>query len=562
MMLVIAVSVALCAPLFRMDWFAGHEGYSYVLRTLEWAQELRAGSIYPRWCPDFYGGYGSPLFLFYGPVIYGSAGVLTATFLSPFMALKVATLFFSVLCGAGTYALIYGETRHQDASFLGTMAYMASPYRNGNLYARGDLGEFSCIAILPVVIALYRAAAREALPNRARLLAVAAAATHGVMIMSHPVMGLWGTLVVGLIVLSSLVPLWVAGMRQRAVTLVVAVACAPGLAGVYVLPAMSYRTLTRTADMIVGFYKPQDQLTPLWQLFGVHSHPLFGPNFLSVGYLVAAATIASVLVLIVNFRKARGLLGWLALTFFLVFLTHPVSHWFWAPDRLPLTQFIQFPWRLFGPISLTSSIALGVALAHSRLSEPLKSGAAIACSTAFFLFTSWPFLTQQEISPNNTPQDPDSIRVGIYSATDANEYHPLSAGDFPREPRAELVQSAEGVTVQYTSSDGSKHSLGLKAEQANAEVKLGVYFFPGWTMNTISGPAKAQLLADENGRLKVRLPVAGEYRVRVQYGASPAGKIGGWLTAISALVLLLLGTWKTGLWPWPIPRLRAVGGAK
>jgi len=256
-------------------------------------------------------------------------------------------------------------------------------------------------------------------------------------------------------------------------------------------------------------------------------------------------------------------LGWMALTFLLVGLTLPPAHWFWEPGRVPLSQFIQFPWRLLGPASLTSSVALGIALAHSRLSESVKGGVAVICATGFFLFTSWPFLTQNEISQRGTPRDPDSIRTGMHSATDANEYHPLSAGQLPSEPRGDLVQSSDGALVQFTSSDGSHHSLGLKAERANAQVKLGVYYFPGWTMKTLSGPTKAELSVDENGRLKIRLPLPGEYRLRVRYGASPAGVVGGWLSALSALALLLIGAWGSGLSPRRLPWLRpASGGAK
>ena len=47
-------------PLAWLDWFTSHETTSYVVRTVEWAAELRAGALYPRWCPDFYGGYGAP----------------------------------------------------------------------------------------------------------------------------------------------------------------------------------------------------------------------------------------------------------------------------------------------------------------------------------------------------------------------------------------------------------------------------------------------------------------------------------------------------------------------
>ena len=558
---VIAVAVALCAPLLRLEWFGGHELYSYVLRTLEWAEEMRGGQLYPRWCPDFYGGFGSPLFVFYGPVIYGAAGLLTATYLDPFQALKVVVVVGSVLSGVGAFAVVYGETRRRDAALLGGLAYLASPYRNGNLYARGDLGEFSCIALLPLVIALYRAAAREAQPRRARWLAVAAAVLNGVMIMTHPVLGLWGSLVVGLIVLGSAIGLWARGIWRRALPMVLAIACAPALAGVYILPAMAYRGITHTKDMIVGFYKPQDQWIAFHSLFD--THPIFWPNFLSIGYLLAAAFAASVLLLLVNFQKGRSVVGWMALTIFLVSLTLPHARWFWAPGRVPLSQFIQFPWRLLGPASLTASVSLGIAFSHltERRPEWLRNGLAIAFPTAFFLVVTWPFLTQTELLKAGTPRDPDSIRRGIYSATDANEYLPLAVTTPPSAPREDLVSSSENAEVEFSSSDGSRHWLGVRAERSNAALTLGLYSFPGWKVQTLSGPAKAKLATNEQGQLLLRLPLPGEYRIRVKYGASPAETAGALLSVLAAIALALIVVRGSRFWPLRIPATPAVKGA-
>src|SRR3954469_16119902 len=180
-MLVVAVAVGLWVPMARMEWFLGDEKESYIWRTVEWATELKAGVLYPRWCPDFYGGYGSPLFVFYGPVIYGAAGLLTATFFSAFWALKLVMLCCSLIAGLATYALVFGETRQRDAALVGAIAYLASPYRIGDLYSRGDLGEFACLAVLPLVIAVYRAAGREALPRRARHLTIVASVLHALL---------------------------------------------------------------------------------------------------------------------------------------------------------------------------------------------------------------------------------------------------------------------------------------------------------------------------------------------------------------------------------------------
>jgi hypothetical protein len=558
--LVIAVAVGLCSPFLHLEWIAVHEGYSYIWRTLEWAQELRAGSLYARWCPDFYGGYGSPLFLFYAPVIYSIAGTLTATFLDPFDALKVVVVVGSVLSGVGTYALVYGETRQRDAALLGALAYLASPYRNGNLYARGDIGEFFCIALLPISIALYRAAAREAQPGRARLLAVAAATTHGLMIMTHAVLGLWGSLVVGLIVLGSVFSLWANGVWRRAVPLVLALACAPGLAGVYVVPAMAYRSRTHTERLVNGFYRPKEHWVSFSSFFG--KYWLFSPNFLAIGYLLAAAGVAAVLVLIFNYRQGRAVLGWVALTVGLVFLTLPHARWFWEPGLVPLSQFIQFPWRLLGPASLTASVALGVALAHSRLGDQLKGALAILAPTAFFILVSWPFLSQVEHKKANSPGDPDSMRAGLYSATDADEYQPTGTGKLPQGPRGEdLVLRKQGAEVQFSASDGSRHSLGIKSEQNNAQVTLGVYDFPGWKVETLSGPAQAKLEADKHGLITVHLPVTGEYRLAVRYGASPASLLGGWLSVLSALALGLIAVRGSRFWPQRIPNTASTGVA-
>ena len=93
---VAAVAVALWVPLTHVDWFQCHEQSTYIVRTIEWAAELRAGHLYPRWASDLYGGYGSPLFVFYAPAIYGVTGLLSATFLNPLSSLKLVLLLASV----------------------------------------------------------------------------------------------------------------------------------------------------------------------------------------------------------------------------------------------------------------------------------------------------------------------------------------------------------------------------------------------------------------------------------------------------------------------------------
>jgi hypothetical protein len=549
---VVAVAVGLWIPYVRLEWFSGHEQYAYVLRTIEWAAELRAGELYPRWCPDFYGGYGSPFFIFYAPVVYAISGFLTATgLLDPFSALKVVILLASLASGVGTYALIFGETRQRDAAMVGALAYLAAPYRLGDIFDRGDICEFACIAFLPVAIALYRAAAMEQRPLRARLLAVAAAATHAIVIMTHTILGLWSTIAIGFIVAATAIGLASRGLRQRALLQIAAVACGPGLAAIYLVPAVTYRTITRTAAMTVNFYNPLNHWMPVSTLFA-KSISLFLRNFLQMGPLIVTSAIVVAIGLIVNVRRGRFALGWMALCLGLLFLTMAPGSGFWAAHRIPLATFIQFPWRLLGPIGLFASVALGVgaAAAFERIVEPARGAIAVAGGAALLLAIAWPFVSTKEMAYEGIPRDGKSIQRRMDSATDGDDYLP-SIADRPNASRESVVAETAGATIDLVSSDGSHHDILLRAQQNNATVRLALHGFPGWSVRTVSGPAQARLESDSKGLLVLEVPIPGNYQLKVWFGSSAASRIGLMLTMLSAVALFLIALRGTRFWQAP-----------
>ena len=539
--LVGVVAFGLWFPLVGLDWFWGQEQASYILRTVEWAAELRAGAVYPRWCPDFYGGYGSPLFMFYGPVIYAMAGLLAATFTSVLWALKIVVLLGSLCSGWGAYALVLGETRDRDAALLGAMAFLTAPYRIGNLYDRGDLGEFSCLALLPVVLAVYRASGFEARPQRARRLAVIAAVLHALLIMTHPVLGMWGSLVIGAVVAVTAMKLVLRGARRRAGELVLVLAAAPCLAGLYVVPALVDRKETHTANMVINFYNPQNHWLT-WRTLFESSTPLFPRNFTMIGPLVALA-IAFAAVGVALHRASRpAALGWLALCGALIALNLPQMSWFWAPGRLPLVTFIQFPWRLLGPAALAASVALGVGMAGAgrRLSRATRTSVATLSSAALLFGLAWRFVSTSEMHTEGVPRDSNSVRQDLGSATDADEYLPRAAHDAPAVPARELVEEVKRAKVAYAHQDGSRQSLTVNAKRAGAQVTLALHSFPGWQVQTLEGPGQVTLDHDARGLVRLAFSDAGRYRVHVWFGTSAATRVGYALTLATFLAFALL----------------------
>jgi hypothetical protein len=116
------------------------------------------------------------------------------------------------------------------------------------------------------------------------------------------------SLKIGLVTLATVLRLASVGAHRRAFLLVAATACAPLLAGIYVVPAMAYRDLTHMADMIVGFYRAQDHWVAFRTLFR-KSTPLFLRNFLMVGPLLPVAAGAFAAGLALDFERGRRAFG-------------------------------------------------------------------------------------------------------------------------------------------------------------------------------------------------------------------------------------------------------------
>jgi hypothetical protein len=540
-LVVLVVAVGMCAPLFRVDWPSTHENNAYVIRTVEWVSELRAGHLFPGWCPDFYGGYGSPFFFFHGPIVYALAGLMAGTFLSPFMALKIVGLFGAIASGLGVYTIVYGETRRPAPAMLAGIAYLAAPYRLGNLYLRGDFTEYLCLSLLPFAIACYRAMALEPRPRRAFEFGIAAAFMHALTIISHAVMGLWGTALIGLIVAVSALHLALAGLRRRALLLVAMLGCAIGLAAAYVVPAIVYKSVTHTAGMVAGWYNPHHNYIPLHGLFD-DVWEFMIPNMLKVGPYLSLALVGVVAGLVARFRRGLPALGWAALAFICVLLTQPVMSWFWVVGRVPFAAFIQFPWRLFGPAVLLAAVALGVGIAAvgDRFGPAVESTVAFACSGLFVLWIGWPFATCTVLAESSVPSDRETIFQGMYSATGMDEYLPAQASGPPISPRTSVVKQSDGLTIERVFLDSSEHDLTVRVNKPHATADLALHWFPGWKLTTLDGPRSAELDQDRDGLVRLRFPRRGLYHVRVARGVSPMGWLGAAISALFALGLALL----------------------
>jgi hypothetical protein len=147
-----------------------------------------------------------------------------------------------------------------------------------------------------------------------------------------------------------------------------------------------------------------------------------------------------------------------------------------------------------------------------------------------------------------------AVAANVDGTASADEHLPHQAIGSPRTPRTELVAPVTGspVTGTATQSSGTEYIVDLVADGAgpteeaglagrraeaagrSMPIDLKVFYFPGWTAKTLSGPGEVTLGPSHVGLIQLTAPQAGSYKVALSFGTTPVR------TAASALSLLML----------------------
>lgn len=127
-------------PLVRSGFPATSDGMFHVLRIIEFQRIWNWQNIFPRWAPEFYLGYGYPIFLFTPYLPYSLGVVLTWFQFSPLQAMGAE----EALALLGSSWFTYMWLRRYFGlwpSIVGGALYLLAPYHLVNMYFRGDLAE-------------------------------------------------------------------------------------------------------------------------------------------------------------------------------------------------------------------------------------------------------------------------------------------------------------------------------------------------------------------------------------------------------------------------------------
>ncbi len=597
-------------PLLKPAMTCSDDGGLLLCRFVELDHCLRQGAPWPRWTPDLVYGYGYPLFNFFPPTSFYPAEFFHLLGLSFAQAWNAALALYILLAGMTMYLLakdLFGQAS-STAAWVAAVAYMYAPYQLYNALYRGNLGEALALPLLPLVLWAFR---RLLVWGRIRYL-VLSALSYATLILTHNVIALVFTPIL-LVYVGSLWLLKNRGVRGsvgrpspngagkplpnlrkwRSLLLIgAALLLALGLSAFFWLPAF--------------FEKQWVKIHLAYTPAGMNYHY----NFLSLRELLSLPMPVHTALMNPAPPRSLGLVqlalallalaGWwrfksrekrFTVLFFslvlisLMFMVLPQSLPVW--DRVPLLEYVQFPFRFLGIASLAAALLAGAAihLLSSRFTfdvsrftfhvsrftkrPPLIILAMLVVQLLIITF-SLPWLyprycyDTEGLSIANLAELERGL--GVIGATSAGEYLPIWVKEAPSESSLEAMYRA-GATIERLEPSSLPEGAAVKSAEyglTSADVLIdspqpfravfNAFYFPGWRVY-VDGKSAPIVPTQPYGLISFEVP-AGESDVQVRFQDTPLRLVAKALSAFSALVVLGLGI---GYWRWGIGRSSAEG---
>ncbi|HDQ70965.1 MAG TPA: hypothetical protein ENN19_02580, partial [Chloroflexi bacterium] len=543
----------------------------HVYRAAELGHLLRAGVFYPRWAPDFYFGYGYPIFNYYAPMTYYVAnlfGVLPG--LDIVGGAKAVFVLGLVLASMGSY-LLGSDLFGPKGGVLAAASFVLSPYIVFiDPHARGALAEHFALCLLPLSFYAFGRLMRGVGGRWAFAGSVLSLAG---IVFSHNLIGL----VAAFLLLFYWLWLALSGQRKRAGWGWLALALAACVIACFWLPFVFERSAIKLEVTGPGHFDFREHFLSWTELFApsrVLDMRATAPHHrFNLG--VAQWTLALLGVIgILRFwlrrrddetrdvsqaspvsRNTSFHFSYFVLAGAgLIFLMLPGSQAIW--ERIPGMSYLQFPWRLLGVANVMLAVCAAsiVALVPSR-----RWCIGIATfGLALVLVTALPVLYPPLWNPDFGGTSPYDIIVWEQNSlalgtTSTGDFLPVDAARAPLVPMPSLIQSyrepgpidrvnrdvlPDDAQLEIVSQGPLHDRFSISTSQAFI-LRLYTFYFPGWRAY-VDGEEVSIEIAHPEGFITLQIP-AGEHDVIVRFEDTPP-RTAGWIISGVAWVMLGLST--------------------
>ena len=533
----------------------------HIFRLMELSYLVRSGVLYPRWAPDFYHGYGYPIFNYYAPLTYY---VGLAVELLPRLGAVAGIKFVFVLGLLFSAWGMYGFVRDnwgRPAGYVAASVFIYAPYVQFiDPHLRGVAPESFSFGIFAMALWCLDRLRRQVTGWRwltAVFFVTAVILTHNLMaLLFFGLLASWAVWQVGL-------RRWEDGAFrwQEIRPLFSALILGVGIAAFFWLPVILERNAVNLNSLVGSSdnYDFRTHFLSLGELFAFSSRidwgatePVYRLNLGVAQWLLGGVGL---LLLIARRVTRQGQLLFFALALLgLLFLQLPPSQPVW--EAIPALPFFQFPWRLLGATSAMLAVLAGAGAA--ALSSWLHGRPPAVLITTLVALPILFALPLSQPAPWGDFGEVNRLRLSIIEqkgrwlgTTSTSDYIPATVDDTPRRNEAVVLGFYENRPLDRVNRLSLPAEAVVMAEEITPlhtryqisapekfRLRLFQFDFPGWQVTIDGQPAETELGLPE-GFLVIVVP-AGIHEVEVFFGSTPARTLAGWLTVLSLLATAVL----------------------
>ena len=528
----------LLAPSLAIGHLISHSSPQNLTWAAQFADQFRAGVVYPRWLPDSFDGLGGPAFYFYPPIAFwvdALLSVVTFDAVPVSYRLSIASLLLLWASGLAMHAWLKAEATSPRVALYGALAYMAAPYHLLNHYYRGAYAEFAAYVVLPLVVLAIRRIA-----DGRRFGPVLLAGAYAALPMTH--------IPTALLVSVTAIPMYVLyrGWRLGAakpaagffVRCALSGALGLGLAAIYLVPALTLQGWIPSETFWTGDYR-----IDRWFLLMPGRWLQPDDMMRVIASFAAAYGIAAIGVVVVAAQRGVQQAWWSEAAFWAfvcivcLLLVAGAVPWFW---QLPFVAKVQFPWRLMTVVEFAVITALCLVPwpAPSRATSFIFIAAIIAAVPGVGGMGAGIVLRSKvSLAERDLPADLKQFLPAGYPQKPGGRYAELSLEPLVGVPT--VACAPEPRICRATDEPFGELRVEIDADAPTAVV-VRRFYFPSWRLD----PA-LPVEATEPLRLVSFTAPAGRHTYRLRSVAVPEEKA-GWV--ISGLSLALLLVWSALAW--------------
>ncbi|HBC85768.1 MAG TPA: hypothetical protein DCZ94_02315 [Lentisphaeria bacterium] len=554
---ILIISVALLSGLiFSGNWPLSHDGLRYLCHLDQFKDAFDSGILYPRWMPNYYGGYGYPIFVFYQPGYFFFSLLFTYVVPDILAASYASNVAMFFLGGTGVYLLVMEtSSKNRLFSLFCSVMFLLTPYIYVNMFVRGDLSELFSMFIIPWAVYFLvklkdRAVKGEPVLHFAMIISLILAA----LVYTHPFTALFFYPLFCLIIIALSIEMDKKSMIRFIAVAGAALFCAVIFSSPYWITAFQMKEYVDYHPAVSGFCLAEKHVVYFNQLFSRAWG--FGGSALGPGddmsfQLGLPHFIAAVAGFWLN-RKSKLCLSAFILYILCILMMTPISTIFWK--NMPLVKYVQFPWRLLTVIALLQVICIsGLWKFKERYPGNLKFYSLISLIMIFTIawYSNEFQFKKFDVDLRKAIKYHKKLRLEKFEVYESfNEFLPKTAAAYmPAIPRGDgaMIEASDTDIKIEEYSDSGPHHMRYKITCAKPQViMLNQLYFPGWKVildDKVLDDSTLLEKINKDGRMRIEISAGDGHYLEAFYEGPP-----GWyprncviaLVFISMLVLIML----------------------